>query len=237
MVFPIYKKDFNLYVEEIHLLNRRIINLLTTCRQYLDQIPHDFKMIFPSEPKLIEIINDIKSVQYDKVIGYRIMEALRNYVQHRGLPSHMLKHKITADNGSSMNRHTIDFVLRVEDLLEDTKFKKSVLDELKSFGDKVCLKMYLRQYVYSLYDIHKNLREILERDITKWKKQIIDTFDRFEEKYGKTEYLTIARIHNARTQNQKDRFFIMRDILERLEWLIEKNELHSNLESHFIASE
>jgi hypothetical protein len=70
----------------IYTLNRRVINLLTSCRLYLDHIRHDLNSIYGDGADVTNVVVQETSRQYDARLGYRVMEALRNYVQHRGLP-------------------------------------------------------------------------------------------------------------------------------------------------------
>jgi 5-keto 4-deoxyuronate isomerase len=73
-------------VNDIHSINRRIINLLTTCRLYMDQVCHNIHTIYGSGSAQAIAFKTQSSNEYDSVFGYRVMEAMRNYVQHRGLP-------------------------------------------------------------------------------------------------------------------------------------------------------
>ena len=73
--------DFRAAVQRF---NRRLANLLTTCRLYLDQVRHDLSGF--NDPTLSEAFKTLKSAEYDGRLGYATLEALRNYYQHRGLP-------------------------------------------------------------------------------------------------------------------------------------------------------
>jgi len=72
----------------IHDINRRLANLLSTTRLYLDHLRHDAGPLFDAAGSDAKALSAITSEEYDGRLGYRVMEALRNYVQHRGLPLH-----------------------------------------------------------------------------------------------------------------------------------------------------
>lgn len=81
----------------------------------------------------------ITSPEYDARLGYRVMEALRNYVQHRGLPLHSITVGggwIDTEEGRRRKEKTTLY-LNVDTLAEDKDFKKDVLDELRSGDTKL----------------------------------------------------------------------------------------------------
>jgi hypothetical protein len=73
---------------ERNQMNRRVINLLSSCRLYLDHTRHHLSNMGKVGKDAAAIIGAKISAQYDGSLGYRAMEALRNYVQHRGYPIH-----------------------------------------------------------------------------------------------------------------------------------------------------
>ena len=89
-------------IADIHLFNRRIINLLTTSRLYIDHTPHHLTAIFGDNSPEEQQFKSRRSTHYDNSLSYRLLEALRNYVQHRGLPLSGLRrnHRLT-DPGKS----------------------------------------------------------------------------------------------------------------------------------------
>lgn len=104
-----------------------------------------------------------KSQEYDSCLGYRVIEALRNYAQHRGLPVHNLQYNSTfhPDSPNDSSEHSITPSLRVSRLKEEKKFKSSVLKELEAIGDLIDLKPLVRQYMESLGRIHCESKQTL----------------------------------------------------------------------------
>lgn len=66
-------------------LNRRVVNLLTASRLYMDHLSQHVKTCLLNETANVK---SLFSSEYDGCFEYRFMEALRNYVQHRGLAVH-----------------------------------------------------------------------------------------------------------------------------------------------------
>lgn len=87
-------RTWSSFQNEIHIVNRRVLNLLTTCRLYVDQIPHNINSIYRDKHST-ELVEQKMAQEYDSYLGYRVIEALRNYAQHRGLPVFQLQYNIT----------------------------------------------------------------------------------------------------------------------------------------------
>lgn len=119
--------SYTRFHNEKNLVNRRLINLLSASRSYLDQTKHHFHNIFGEDSETVRKIEEFKSQQYDQCFGYRVMEALRNYVQHRGFPIGSVIINRRSVESKSGNRILFSLTpnMHPEDLEEDKKFKKS----------------------------------------------------------------------------------------------------------------
>ncbi|WP_171715749.1 hypothetical protein [Paenibacillus phytohabitans] len=125
---------------------------------------HDLKLVCNNKPDILDMYKRLMNSEYDSVLGYRVMEALRNFVQHRGLPVHVISHK-TSRTDDNRIKHLIIPIIRINDLESDGKFKKKLLEELKEEGDKLDIRLYIRQYIQSFYKFQKFIREILAEEV------------------------------------------------------------------------
>ena len=144
-------------------LDRLIANVLMSCRLYIDQTSHGISTFFGSESEQMHQIKRFKNDLYDTHQGYRIMEALRNHVQHSGLPVHVILYQ---QRGSTeeLNSYTEWLVIpqcEWKTLAENPDFKKSVLEEMKKCGEQVDLRGPLREYLACLLKLHGKLREMI----------------------------------------------------------------------------
>lgn len=231
MISPIYSIDWTLSIADIHLINRRIINFLTTSKLYLDQIAHDIKEL-SDNPTFPSIVEKLKNTEYENVLGYRVLEALRNYVQHRGLPVHLLSFNVSKVN--VLSKYVINPFLKVSELRKDGKFKASVLNELEKQNEKADLKLYIRQYISSITKIHSAIRAFLLENIVKWDEEILSTYEEFNKEYGETESLGIGELY---LDFRRNTIFIMKEPIKRRTWLEQKNQELNNLVSKFVSSE
>jgi hypothetical protein len=142
-------------------LNRRLINLCTTTRLYLDQLmPH--VVACARDPKdATARIDAIISEQYDTNREYRFMDTFRNYVQHCGIPIHWISHAsnwtFTDAREKDLMQFSIELVAEASVLRKDGEFKPRPLKELEERTD---LTLYVRRYVECLSTIQDAVRQI-----------------------------------------------------------------------------
>jgi hypothetical protein len=153
-------QTYSEFFETISVLNTRLVNLLTATRLYFDQLPNHLRNC---ETNHNDFINNFKlkcSVEYDNHFEYRFMEALRNHVQHHGMPIHHISQdsRWTSFDDQGLMEYSVHLFAKLKDLEENKKFKKSVLKEIS--GD-VNLIAATRQYLESISSINESVRELI----------------------------------------------------------------------------
>lgn len=168
------ESDWSSNINKIHSINRRIINLLTTCRLYIDQVKHNINTIYGDKSEQAKVIKNQISHEYDSIFGYRVMEAMRNYVQHRNLPINRIDSntRCIEIRNERLYKHTIKLSIDVENLVKDKNFKAGVLSELQAQGSLVEFTPLMRQYLESIGRVHLKIRELLQSDLVKWEKEV-----------------------------------------------------------------
>ena len=229
----VYEDNEYMNFFDINLLfNQRIVNLLTTSRLYIDQLSQHIKAC-----NLDIDIKSFFSYEYDNNFEYRFMEALRNYVQHRGLAVHFTS---IGSNWTSLDDDgEIQFKTRVytkkDEVEKDSAFKKSVAKEMP---DKVDIIYASRSYIESISKVHCNIRKILS-DVAISSRQIVEEIIHEYEKTsnGKSIGLGIVCLeNNGKYDEILDKFYIT------LEWdnirikLERKNQSLVNLRKRFVSS-
>jgi hypothetical protein len=141
----------------VFLLNRRLVNMLTTCRMYVDQTTMECDELLGELGRVQT--EKLFSQQYDEVLGYRVMEALRNYAQHHSFPIG------SAEYFQGWEQFGDEFYLsvrtnpklRIDDL--DSGFKKKVLKELKTHQQKdLDITRFVKGYIECLSIVYAELR-------------------------------------------------------------------------------
>jgi hypothetical protein len=144
-------------------IDRRLVNLLTACRLYVDQTDHGISALFGKFSNDLNRIKLFKNQLYDDCWGYRFMEALRNHVQHSGLPIHIISHNSARVSGvdQDYSQYTVVPQTSVKKLAENSSFKKAILTELQEMGEQIDLRPAIREYIDCFCRLHERIRETI----------------------------------------------------------------------------
>ena len=109
------------------------------------------------------------------------MEALRNYVQHRGFPIHALScnSKWVEWKHGQYLRYSVTPIIEMETLRSDKKFNATVLAELEATGAKADLKPIVRKYVAALGKVQKSIREALKDFVDSWDQEVTEAVEEY----------------------------------------------------------
>src|SRR4051794_18405525 len=120
------------------LLNRMIANVLTAARAFIDHSKHRVSSILSGQPEDLQRLNKLFSAQYDGFLAFRVIEALRNYTQHCGVPSQSINYQMrwSKDDQHKEQRivSNVAPVLLIRALSSRGEFKKKILEELLSLN-------------------------------------------------------------------------------------------------------
>lgn len=164
-------------------LNIRLVNLLTSARLYLDQLPQHIKKCLPERDDIKQTAKSWCSAEYDAHPDYQFMEVLRNHVQHYGLPVHWTSfggHRTSIEEDAWLE-YSLELAALKERLRENKKFKKNVLANLPK---KVDLKTATRRYLESLGNIHAAARSLIAEALDKARETIEEAHSQYSEHHN-----------------------------------------------------
>lgn len=193
--------------------NRRVMNLLTTFKSYLDQSPRDFKK---SNIPFKERFNAVTKKTYDQSKAYRFISALRNHVQHHSPPVHRIK----ASGRSEVWPEPIKFICESKYLLENIDFKRSSLEGL---DEEIDLREQIRDFMVEMSKIHLSLRAEIEEQV----KVARETFEKTIENFITQQTEQTSALGLAICEKLGDHYVNKQSVM--LEWddtrvrLVEKN--------------
>lgn len=168
-------------VDDTHIFNRRIMNLLTTSRSYLYQASSDLKYIVVGKDNLGQKFKEKSEQLREESFIYYFFWEFRNYVQHHSVPlmgNSRRINKIDQENlvtgiKRRVCEHTLEFTINVGELQADPEFfkyarktnvsleKKSHLEKLNNFPHKLNIRPLIREYISLLAEIHEEFRKQL----------------------------------------------------------------------------
>ena len=227
-----------LFIDNLRLLNRRFANLMTTCRLYKDQTAHDVSTIFGKESQQFADYERLHSQYYDQELGYRTMEAVRNFLQHRSLVLSGTSHEAKRIQEEGLVAHTGKVNLKPQSLREEGGFKQKILSELDSIADKdgnVDIRPLVRGYISALGKIHLELRKMFEGDAAKYDALILDAIQRINQLSGEEHDSAYIATYNDRG-NVSSHFVLLKDFVERRRRIVNRTQHITHYATNYVSS-
>jgi hypothetical protein len=230
-------------------VNRRAINLLTACRLYLDHTNHHLHKLFGKMSHQLVAIKQCKSSQYDHFFGYRFMEAMRNFVQHRGYPISQLvlvQNAVKNERGDigypqskeTLVREDIFPVCLFEDIKNDDNFKKAIIDEIETLDPPIVnMKLAIREYVEGINNIHRSIRKCVNDYAPHWERRVATAIAHAEQmmKYRGNRLIAVKVDNKGK---QIEHIPVSEKRIADIKKLVAKNETHVyGVARRFVASE
>ena len=224
-----------------HNVNRHLNNLLSSAKLYIDQTAHALSEQFGHDSSQFKRYIAVKREEYDNSFSYRSLEALRGYMQHRGLPTHSISfssRRDESDQDKIRHRHIVTFGLMPEVIREDGGFKSDVLQELEDHVDKkrqVELMPLIREYVSGIARIHKSVGMSICAELDSADNIVSTIFDRVYSLSG--HRCTSARIWETATEGMKSCGVISSEWIEERKHFTTKNCFAEYLSSQYVSSQ
>jgi len=173
-----------------HVVNRRILNVLSAARMYIDQVRADVAALYGTASRQYEAIVAEMSARYDESIAYRVMEVLRNHVQHHSLPISEVvlrtRHEPFGNDPFDERgrlRYSVIPELDLQRLKSNQRLKQSIVRELVDITPRPALTHMLRQYVGSLGLVHERLRTLTDGDCDHWISLLVEMRERAKARF------------------------------------------------------
>lgn len=234
--------------EGMHRINRRLINLLTATKLYHDQVAHSLSMVYGNKNKVVEQLRVFSRAEYDNHLGYRVIEALRNHVQHASLPVTsisfpMRRVKPTLSDIDTIDKHLISFnvipSIGLKELETNKKFKKSVLMEMNTISDKdnkIQLIPMIREYIECIGRVHSSLRTTCKVELEKSSNLLENYRKKSEQILGKNT-AGLCAIERDPSGHYSDKVYLNGLATKRWEALQAKNCRLEFIANRFVTSE
>jgi hypothetical protein len=176
-------------------ITRRLVNLLSAARMYVDQISHDLSRLFGKEHQVYVAVKKTSAKHYDERFGFRLMETLRNSIQHQSIAGIRLKHRYDTDEpkeedllAAADKRQVIVRVIPILNVsdLHDMQLKPSVRAEIEGLGqDDLDLTLLVREYIDGLAAMQYELRRCAQHDRKQWESTIREALTSARDRWSK----------------------------------------------------
>jgi hypothetical protein len=174
------------------------------------------------------------------------MEALRNYVQHRGFPIHAISYPSkwldVEDHEKSKLQFSVIPYLDISTLAEDKFFKRRVLHELQKKDvenkKRLDIRLFIQEYVKCIGKIHEKIREIVKADLKEWENTLENVFMLYKNEFGGKTLISVLVVVAIKDDTHwVEKHEIFNDFIERRKKLEKKNRIFVNLSKRFITNE
>ena len=229
--------DWSSMMTDLLFINRRLINLLATAILYRDQVKREVSRLLGRERH--RQFEARISEEARLSLGYRAMEAVRNHMQHQGLPVSRLSYSQRfEDRPERWTRVTTEPMLCPADLKNGRRVEPSLVIDLQALGGPldahVPLKPLVRAYVQALANIHEWLRNDTDATYQVWVKTMDDLLSRSRAWFGAD--LSGLRIAERTANGRQARLFVIGDEWQRkIAALRNKIRDFSGLARHYTA--
>jgi hypothetical protein len=238
VIYGVRTRDWSSRMGELHSANRRLINLLSTCKLYLDQVRHDLNEIYGDDSIQAAAVRSRTHKEYDESLGYRVMEEIRRYIQHRSLPLSEVHHESrrTSDAAAAPFAHTTHLRLRPAELIADRKVKRNVLEELQAREELPSITPLVREYMTGLCGVHATVRDLLAKDLSDWDQAVNGILNRYRSETGDSSVVGVAVTGRDEKGVYVDSVEIFEDLVTRRQWLEAQNRTAVRFSAHIVTS-
>lgn len=228
-------RGWDYYQDLRTLFGRRLSNMLSSCRAYIDLAPRELRRVEGGDD-LPEEFKRLKSAAYDAHFSYRLMEALRNYTQHYGSPvtsTHMDARRIQQPAGDQF-RYVTAASMDAATLCADPRLKGALRKELAGMG-KLEVNKFAREYIEQLAKVHLSVRAMTIARFDTDKARIADAIDRVNAASGDSDFG--AYMVRREGDQEQSRRALMIEPFDRLHTLRHRNGSLQNLALRYVSGE
>jgi len=220
---------------DIYTVNRRLVNLLSSTRLYIDHLLHELTASYGSASGIVSATKARLASEYDSSLSFRTIDVIRNHLQHRSLPVDGVKHTASRDESEDAVsvRHNASPRLNILELRADPKVKQSVVAELATLGNEVCVTPLVREYVEAIGRVDEGVRAAMASDVGRWDSQMSAWVERAKTVFGNAAGLAAVRIGaDDQERNAEDLFLAF---IDRRRLLEQRSRHAAHLANHYVT--
>jgi hypothetical protein len=136
-------------------INRRILNLLSAFRTYLDHSQYNLSKRYGAQSERLQRFNIACSAAYDGDFSYRFAYELRNYVQHCGMPLGVIELKAEPDKISKTVTYSLEVYFDRDALLDRFDWKSQLRVEIAGLASRFPIRPHMAELMRSLEQINR----------------------------------------------------------------------------------
>ncbi len=233
------------FVNDTHVIDRRIFNLLASARAYIDKSRSIVKKV--GGEVLLEELDNLRNHQHQTYFSYRLLEMLRNHSQHAGTATDSVARYSGMEEvpTASTAYAEVRFVfvtrpkLNADAIAENKRISLSMRREIASEvapDGTLDLLPHIRQYVACLGTIHEGLRTYCLDEFEKAWSEIKALIDAYKKEHG-DDTLGLYALALGDGVIASDRIPLFSGPSDRVRYLSGRNVHMSKIHKWIVSSE
>lgn len=239
LVFRAHKwSDF---VDGIQLVNGSLLNLLSSTKAYLDQVPQHLNDIFGEDSAQAKAFDKLTSREFDAHFEYRVISGLRNHLQHGDFPVRWLEFSsswnTTEEGDKELCAHKIAALMSIDELTRNDKIRALTREELKALGQsRLDVKPLVRAYLSSIARLHCSVRTAAEQKAQPAEERVRNLIIQAQN-VAKNIPTGLSTVAISETGQFLEKIPVFIENIDRRKHLLSHSSMVTNLEKHFISAE
>ncbi len=231
--------EYNEMLSSRNLISRRIVNLLSSAILYRDAFPQHVNNVFGARHDAAKQLSSALKDATSLPMPYRMMEAIRNYVQHQELPIE----GIVFDGHKEMDeatRTTKRWAYRVIPKLNATEVSRrrdlsaDVRTALAAAGSSIDPTQIIREAIEHIGTVHENFRKAIKQQEEEWDSHLRSLLSKYikRDKEKRSYGVAVGFLHSNGTISDEE--YIVQDVLDYRKFLRTKNNSSANLSKRYV---
>jgi len=234
------RKEWDEYVNDIQLVNGRLLNLLSSTKAYLDQVPGHLNDIFGTNCAESVAFEQATNREFDSSFEYRVITVIRNHVQHNDFPIRWIQHTgqwETEEQRKILCRNRATALIATKELIDNKRNRAKTRTELSNRGEEqLDLKVLVRHYLSSIARLHTEVRKCVESAANSNAEVVRKLFSSFEQALERgAKSLHVVAVDEGSIEGEWTPVFT--ENIDRRLHLIKHCRLVTNMEKHCISGE
>jgi hypothetical protein len=233
-------REWSDYVDGIQLVNGSLLNLLSSTKAYLDQIPQHLNIVFGDSSAQAAAFARLTNDEFDAHFAYRVVSALRNHLQHGDFPVKWLEFagRWTMDGAIKDScMHQIAAHLSTDDLISNGKIRGATRAELQALGEpRLDVKPLVRAYLSSMARLHLSVRKSVEEETQANEDKVRGLIAKAKDEASALQG-GLAAVAVGEAKQVLERIPVFAENIDRRKHLQKRSSVLTNMEKHFLTGE
>lgn len=220
-------------------MTRNLMNYLSSAKSYTDYLKRKANSLAGSEATMLSLV----SPHTDNSFHYTLIEILRDYAQHQGVPvsGFTVNNKYEQGDMSGTISCSVAPTFLARDILSGRrKVDAAIKAKVTALKESFDLRPFIRGHFSCIRDIHESIRNHMASRCTLWMETMCTAIDRYKRSTGKSTTGDVIGLFIVSTDDiiypqEHEQTAMFTGMVERRIILEERNQLHKDAAKRFAS--